>query len=100
MAEERRSNKLKFLPLARMQHNCSWPIDFGNHYNLSSVYVHGVNAAIGRVGPIDFLMYPIISDAFRIYTRFENNRDVLDFGLVCGQRSYYGFGADLCEEQF
>ena len=35
-----------------------------NH--LSAVQIHCVDAAVGRIGPVDFLVGPIVSDTFRI----------------------------------
>ena len=50
-----------------MENNSPRAIDSSDIDHLCSVQVHGVDAAVGGVGPVNFFVGPIVSDAFRIY---------------------------------
>lgn len=49
-----------------MEDDGSGPVNASDVDDLGTVQIHGVNTAVGRIGPVNLFMSPIVSDAFRI----------------------------------
>lgn len=59
---------VSLLPITRVHHYSAGSFNSGNHHQIRSVQIHGVDRVVTRVSPIDLLLSPIIRNAFWIYT--------------------------------
>ena len=66
-------------PSARIQNDGPWPPHLGDHDNIGPVRIHGVDATVGRIGPVYFLGHPVIGHPIRVDARVQDGFEFLVF---------------------
>lgn len=70
-----------------------------NRKYLGSIKIHGVDGVVRRIGPVDLLMGPVVSNSFRIDSTLADECDVIHLGRIGVKPSDASIRPDLGEYQ-